>query len=331
MKILFIDRRQKSSIWNFYFTLKNSLTEHEFSSAKLLCCSYSGRFLNIISLLFLPIDFIHLFIKLIYVDVVIINFPDPVYRFIFLFKIFGVKIVKFNHENRSLLSSRLKTASLNIMHVSNKIISVSPTAFGEFQEDLCVEDRKRHHLVVHAYHREGDAPVSSLKLKLNNFAFVGRLDNNKNFSRALMWFESIAACRENARFHVIGTGPELDHFKKVVKASNYSSNVIFYGNLKHQEVLAILGECEALIATSKNESFHLVVLEALFSGCYVLASDIPAHRYFERIVPSLIKIISGNEIKSDILKKTIPALPAHVRHHFDSKSFKQQLSDLFSA
>ena len=65
----------------------------------------------------------------------------------------------------------------------------------------------------------------------------------------------------NILLTVIGNGPELNQLKKL------SPNIHFTGKLSHDNVLKIMRQNDIFILPSVNETFGMVYLEAMASGC----------------------------------------------------------------
>ena len=78
----------------------------------------------------------------------------------------------------------------------------------------------------------------------------------------------IKACKglEGFELTVIGDGKERKNFEKIDK------NVIFTGHLPHDEVLAKMRESDVFVLPSVGETFGMVYLEAMASGCITVCT-----------------------------------------------------------
>ncbi|MBI2338431.1 glycosyltransferase family 4 protein [Candidatus Microgenomates bacterium] len=159
---------------------------------------------------------------------------------------------------------------------AKKIITVSNATKKEIIDHLGISSGK----IAVTYEGIDDALNSKLQLKIQNyFLYVGNAYPHKNLERLL---ETVAMMKDKGlMINVVMVGKE-DYFyrrlKEKVKKMNLVNNVIFYGEATDEELLALYKNAKALILPSLMEGFGLPALEAMASGCLVIASDIPAIR-----------------------------------------------------
>ena len=106
-------------------------------------------------------------------------------------------------------------------------------------------------------------PIISSK---NKFVFMGRLVECKGVKRLIDAFEIATVKKAEIELHIIGKGPMSNLFKN-------AKNVTHHGFLSLPESARILRESDCFVYPTSCDSFPLVVLEALASGLYVIASD----------------------------------------------------------
>jgi len=98
--------------------------------------------------------------------------------------------------------------------------------------------------------------------------FVGRDDPRKGLDVLLSAWPLIRQRRTAATLHVVG-----------VDGSEDADGVCYLGRMSEEAKHAELGQAEVLAAPNRGgESFGIVVLEGLASGCAVVASDLAAFR-----------------------------------------------------
>ncbi len=107
----------------------------------------------------------------------------------------------------------------------------------------------------------------------NKILTVGRLENQKNFELLIQEFKDT---KDYISIDIVGSGSLLNELKKLAEKNNTQVN--FIGNLKYEHLLNLYSKYMIYISTSFFEGNPKTVLEAMGSGCIVVASDIPNHR-----------------------------------------------------
>ncbi|HUA28548.1 MAG TPA: glycosyltransferase [Streptosporangiaceae bacterium] len=101
---------------------------------------------------------------------------------------------------------------------------------------------------------------------------LGRLDPNKQFD---MVIEAAAPLLDSrTKLLIVGNGDERAHLEKVARASGVADRVVFAG--ERHDVAAMLSSIDLFVASSRQETFGLSVLEALGNGAPVLYTTCPA-------------------------------------------------------
>jgi glycosyltransferase involved in cell wall biosynthesis len=101
---------------------------------------------------------------------------------------------------------------------------------------------------------------------------LGRLDANKRFDLAI---EAAApSLGPSVKVLVVGGGAERDHLEETANRCGVADSVIFAG--ERHDVSAVLSASDLLVASSRQETFGLCVLEALANGMRVLYTTCPA-------------------------------------------------------
>jgi glycosyltransferase involved in cell wall biosynthesis len=101
---------------------------------------------------------------------------------------------------------------------------------------------------------------------------LGRLDPNKQFDLVI---EAAAPLLDSAtKLLIVGKGEERAHLEQVAREHGVADQVVFAG--ERHDVAAMLSAIDLFIASSKQETFGLSVLEALANGAPVLYTTCPA-------------------------------------------------------
>ena len=101
---------------------------------------------------------------------------------------------------------------------------------------------------------------------------LGRLDQNKRFDQAI---EAAApSLSPAAKVLVAGGGAEREHLEETARRCGVADYVIFAG--ERHDVAAVLSAADLVVASSRQETFGLSVLEALANGIRVLYTTCPA-------------------------------------------------------
>ncbi len=102
---------------------------------------------------------------------------------------------------------------------------------------------------------ENDTPLTVLT--------CANLIKRKNIDKLILAVNDL----EGFELKIIGDGKELRNLKKIA-----SSNVEFLGRLPHEKVLEEMQKSDIFILPSVNETFGMVYLEAMASGCITVCT-----------------------------------------------------------
>lgn len=109
-------------------------------------------------------------------------------------------------------------------------------------------------------------------------AFLGRLDEPRKGLDILL--EAVRLLDRPARVTVMGSGEPRQ-----------AAGVTFTGRVSEEEKAAILGRADIFVAPNTGgESFGIILVEAMASGCAVVASDLPAFQAVAQGVGSFFPV-----------------------------------------
>ncbi len=153
--------------------------------------------------------------------------------------------------------------------------------------------------------------------------FVGRLVSVKGADLAI---EALRRLRErgvDTTLSICGDGPERDTLERQVQAADLEGAVTFEGWTDPDELADRYGRAELLLVPSRYEPFGIVALEALASGCPVVATEtggLPeAVGDCGLLVPpddaEDLADATERALRSDVRDNLRAAMPAHVNRH----------------
>ena len=101
---------------------------------------------------------------------------------------------------------------------------------------------------------------------------VGRLAYPKNYEFLISNFPEIIKIKENAVAVIIGDGPEKEKYLKLIKESGLSDKVFLVGNIDNAS--SYIKAFDLFVLPSVFEGLSITLIEALFAGLPILASDV---------------------------------------------------------
>jgi phosphatidylinositol alpha-mannosyltransferase len=121
-------------------------------------------------------------------------------------------------------------------------------------------------------------PISDFADGRLNVLFVGRLEKRKGLSHLLRAWGRVREEVPNARLIVVGGGSGLKHYRSFV-SSRGSDDIVFAGQVTDDELPSYYHAAHIFCAPSTGqESFGMVLLEAMAAGKPIVTSDIPGYR-----------------------------------------------------
>ncbi len=121
-------------------------------------------------------------------------------------------------------------------------------------------------------------PEPSKRAKTPTIAFVASLnkaDQYKGLSLLLQAVAGIKTSIPNIKLNVVGEGNMVLEYKEQVEKLGLGENVQFLGRLSGPDLAAIYQEAWVFTLPSSNETFGIVLLEAMACGTPVVALNIP--------------------------------------------------------
>lgn len=135
----------------------------------------------------------------------------------------------------------------------------------------------------------GAEPYENLRDGTLNILFVGRLEERKGLIHLLKAYNRLRKRKVDARLLVCGAGPKLREYKRFVGLRGIR-DVEFLGRVSDKEKVRYFASADIFCAPNTGqESFGIVLLEAMAAGVPIVASDIHGFkRVVERNVQGLL-------------------------------------------
>ena len=124
------------------------------------------------------------------------------------------------------------------------------------------------------------------------FLYAGRLLYWKGVHIAVQAFAEVARQTPNARFTIVGDGPEQSRLEADVKQHNLQGNVEFIPRVPQNTLLELYRSHDLLLFPSLHDSGGFVVLEALSRGLPVICLDLGGPK--DMVTPNSGVVIKNN-------------------------------------
>jgi glycosyltransferase involved in cell wall biosynthesis len=156
--------------------------------------------------------------------------------------------------------------------------------------------------------------------------FVGRLVSVKGADLAIEALRRLHERGVHTTLTICGDGPERDALERQVREAGLQGAVTFEGWTNPDELAACYRRAELLLVPSRYEPFGIVALEAIASGCPVVAAatgGLPEAVGDCGILvapdtPGALADAAERALRPDVREDLRAAMPAHVdRHRID--------------
>jgi phosphatidylinositol alpha-mannosyltransferase len=124
------------------------------------------------------------------------------------------------------------------------------------------------------------APIAALADERPTVLFVGRLEKRKGLRFLLRAWPHVLERVPDARLVVVGRGRPLEGYKRFAARQGWTAaDVMFAGYVSAEDLPRYYQSCDVFCAPNTGqESFGIVLLEAMAAGAPIVASDIPGYR-----------------------------------------------------
>lgn len=214
-------------------------------------------------------------------------------------------------------SSKANLLMKSFSLLTHRMVGVSPAAYSYLVNTIKV-DKKKAVLINNGV--EPSAEISDVQKKVlrerfglgtDNFVigFVGRLfDGYKRVSDLINAFASVVDMHPMARLLIIGDGPDKEKLIKLAKRLSIADKIVFAGY--QSDTRPFYSIMNLFVLPSLNESFGLVLVEAMFAKVPVVASRVGG-------IPYIVKEKSTGLL---FTPKDIVSLSRHIQYMIENPS-----------
>lgn len=116
----------------------------------------------------------------------------------------------------------------------------------------------------------------NIDIQVPMILYVGRLSSEKSIKTLISATANLISINKNIQVYIIGAGPEDKSLDEQSKSLDLENNVHFVGKVDHDLIGTWMGATDFFCLPSIMEGCPNVILEALGSGCPVIASKVGA-------------------------------------------------------
>lgn len=195
---------------------------------------------------------------------------------------FGMPPLDFLRSVYSITVGNLVLRSADLVFVNSPEDYVDTLSRGVRKEELIqvsnAVDRTHLSGFISSKSREKVRETLSVPADMKLILYVGRLITRKGIGTLLAAFKKCLAVRSDILLLIIGDGPLRPVCENAYEAENTRGHITTMSNVPSDFLYKCYQAADVFVLPSVSEVCPTVLLEALFFGCRVVASDIPGIR-----------------------------------------------------
>ncbi len=139
--------------------------------------------------------------------------------------------------------------------------------------------------------------------------FAGQLVERKGVIQMMSALERVSDI--SWRLKIAGVGPLMERMREWVSKCGFADRVEFLGYVQQNELSRVYRRADILLFPSLLEPYGIVVLEAMFSGVYVLSSDLCAisHQVLKPGINGALLPVRNEKGFAAAVRKAVAGLP----------------------
>ena len=186
-------------------------------------------------------------------------------------------LVSFDKKRGFLGKGNLKLYKL-LYHKADMIVSISKVMKKDLDEFFQLKNPERHHVIYNPHDidtirsRTQEAPEGfQFDPQKKYIVSVGRLVGRKRVDQLIEGYAKIRDEFPQAEVLVLGSGEEMDNYKKVAKELGVEGQVHFLGHISNP--FAFLARADVFVLASEDEGLPNIIIESMICGTAVVSSD----------------------------------------------------------
>lgn len=160
----------------------------------------------------------------------------------------------------------------NIYNKFDEVIFVSNKLKEKFETKLCISKSRLIYNPLNTKRFKSLYNENKLPINKFNFIAIGRLSWEKGFDRIIKSYYKLPnSIKKACHLSIIGDGPELNNLKKLIQTYHLEENITLTGYVINP--FTQYYQADVLLVPSRFEGFGLVIIEALYNGIPVIATQ----------------------------------------------------------
>lgn len=148
---------------------------------------------------------------------------------------------------------------------------------------------------------------------------------NKGYQRVIRALPAVIKKIPNIKYVLIGKGDETVLMEQLIRELDIENNVVMAGAVTNEELPDHYNLADVYVMPSKNEGFGIVFMEALISGCPVIAGQYSKRELLDGELGISVDPQNQEELE-EAITMMLENLPAHFR---DKEELRKKALELY--
>lgn len=144
------------------------------------------------------------------------------------------------------------------------------------------------------------------------FSYVAELNKNKNQILLINTIKELKKEMQNVKLLLVGNGPLLEEYKNIIQNNHLENNIKLLG--KRSDINEILSITDIYVASSLREGLPVNIMEAMYKGLPIIATDNRGHRELiengkngflinnDQVKENIIRLMQNKKLREDMGK-----------------------------